>query len=282
MEYFNRFNLRNAKMPYSLDSWDIASYEKDGFVVRVHENFDGKDISWFVYQEYTDEYGHKHYITSPVFENVVEDGSDRIRLLYETKEKDAIFFIARRNGSDVVYRQGLFIPINGLSSAKLEDFGGDKAVIEIVKPNKLRVDYSKNGAKRVILFNLDTFKPYSNEFNGIYDDKYFIKSYPLDENNEYRRYIVGVVDRLTGEISPIAYDINRMEYIELPLTEDGLIDDEIMQNEKIDFCGYPRKNVEKDEIIWFLDHALYNFGVNEDKCNRIMEELDSRNKNRQR
>ena len=48
--------------------------------------------------------------------------------------------------------------------------------------------------------------------------------YPLDENNEYARYIVGIVDHLTGEVSPIAYDINRMEYIELPLTDDGLID----------------------------------------------------------
>ena len=85
------------------------------------------------------------------------------------------------------------------------------------------------------IYSLVEAKKISNDFDCLFPDISNDPSYPKVKGTLFIksfasfdgfRVIAGMVDHETGVVSPIGIDFNTFEVIDLPLTEDGLIDEE--------------------------------------------------------
>ena len=94
------------------------------------------------------------------------------------------------------------------------------------------ISIEKDNFKKAIYYNYDLARPVSNKVDGTYfsifayGNAYTLHSYSL--GGLVRAY-VGISNLDNGVILPLAYDINKREYTIFPTDENGLIDDDEMQ-----------------------------------------------------
>lgn len=221
----SKYKYRQDKQPYR---YELALYRHGGEAVKMYEFFDGEKVTWSVSQDFTSEVVDKYCNSTPMFENVVdENGKDRERIIYKSKDQFGMTLLGRINGSDVLYNLSTTNLQISPNFNKMEDFGGKKVKIDILADNKVKVNYHDYiYTDKVILFDCEKFKPFTNEFDGIYDNKYFIKTYAKE--NFYVEVFVGELDYDTGEVKPVGYNLSKGEFIEFPIT-DGLINDDEMK-----------------------------------------------------
>ena len=227
-----RYEYRNNNMPYSYEepiteNPGVRTGVMPGVSYKIYEEFDGKEVKWYIKESYISVYMDYICKTTPHFENMTDEyGKDLERIIYLGNSK--FVYHGKLNGSEVLCKIN-----DSLTDDRfciIEDFSGDSVKIEVQNDGLAFVTYKLGGLDKCVYFNCHTFSRCSNEFDAIDEDGYFCKNYVL--NGKMRRFI-GQIDMNTFMVEPYGYDLNKNEIVLFPTDKDGLIDDEIMMNEVI-------------------------------------------------
>ena len=244
----DRYMMREKGLPYYLE--DVIIRTPVG--LTMFEFFDGKEVKWGVREEFINIFDDRLCLSTPQFENMTDtDGKDLERVIYLGDGK--LVFHGKLNGSEVFFRVNEAC-VSENDFYQMEDYGGKNAVT--LKANKefALMKYEKDGLEKLVFFNIKDFKKYSNEFDFISKENYFLKSYVYKRPewgypSKVYRLFMGFIDENGTLVKQYGYDFDKKEIIKFPLTEDGLIDDEKMQkyveNQKDDtsfkcYCNYRR------------------------------------------
>ena len=113
----------------------------------------------------------------------------------------------------------------------------------------IRVFLEKNGETKSMYYNLEEDRPASNFIDGAYvvqltlGNMYTLHSYKI--NDKYR-IIMCITNVDNGVVLPYGYDLNKKEIIEVPLTDDGLLEDETIW-----------KNIKKEKGVEGIEPISY-------------------------
>ena len=94
-----------------------------------------------------------------------------------------------------------------------------------------RVYIENDEISKSVLFDPEDEKIYSNEMDGLYQIvRYYGNAFTLHSYNvdDIIRSFVAVTNIDSGEVLPVGFDLNTLEFIMFPLDENGLIDDNAM------------------------------------------------------
>ena len=243
--------MRKKGLPYHYD----YVLERTPVGLKLYEIFDGKEVKWGVREDYISIYDDKLYLSTPLFENMVdEDGKDKERIIYLPNYDYVIH--GKLNDSEVLCRVDKCAKSES-EFYKIEDFGGKD--VKIYENDKINAFVGFNGEydiRKCMYFNYNTFKPSSNVFDYIDISNFFLKSYVVGDNKI--RIFFGKLADNGLEVKPYGYDISKNEYFKFPLTDDGLIDENEMKN-----------FIEKDEFISSGEADLYR--VFQNALNKTMD-----------
>ncbi len=243
-----KYRYRETNTPYYFEKEILNLDDK---VLIGFEIYDGNKVRWGL-RETTISSDKSFSNTTLLFDNVLNRyGKDEKRIL--CLDKDGCVFRGRINNSDVLGRTNN-IPFVKTNFLTIEDFGGSDVRIEEHHDNIVIVRYKENDIEKCVFYDFKTFTPCSTVFDKIYANNCFLKSY---QKGEISRIFLGRMNYETGEVKPIGFDINKREFINFPL-KDGMIDEEEMANylAKDDyFTGFHTslyRTLNKLNLIWVL------------------------------
>lgn len=101
----------------------------------------------------------------------------------------------------------------------------------VFRSGVIRIFLEKGGETKSMYYNLDEEKPASNFIDGAYTvqltlgNMFTLHSYKKDDK---LRVLICITNVDNGVVLPYGYDINKKEIIELPLDNDGLLEDEVI------------------------------------------------------
>ena len=222
----DRYKKKEKGLPYYYD----YVIERTPVGLKEYEIFDGNDVKWGVREDYISTNDDKLYMSTPLFENMVtKDGKDKERIIYLPEFRYIVN--GKINGSEVLCKVNKSA-ISENDFCEIKEFG-EEATIEIDDNKIAFVKYKKDGWDKCVYFDCDKFKPISSEFDVIYREKFFIKSYILRVGTsicwEYiARVFIGEIDEKTKKTKLYGWDKSKHKMIKFPLTDDGFIDDEKM------------------------------------------------------
>ena len=217
-----KYRLRNNKTPYYFEK-NIDN--NHGLILKEFEVFDGNTVKWGLREFYDAFKNYNYYNTTPFFDNMIDEyGMDKKRILYNKNSK--IVFKAKLNNHEVLGK------INEPSIIKndfvtIEYFGKEDVKISELDESKAFIKYKKDDLSKCILFDYESFSPCSNEFDAIYVDNSFLKSYLI---NDKIRVFVGKINPDSSVVKPQGYDVNMGKFITYPIDDDGKIIEEEMIN----------------------------------------------------
>ncbi len=238
--------LRNIKTPYySENDINLTS----GVILKEYEIFDGNKVLWGIKEN---DCGLCK--TTPLFDNIVDyRGFDKKRIL--CNDENGLIIHGKLNDSELLARINPQSRINS-KFLFIEDFGGKNVRITIEDDENALVNIENDDLKKYCFyFNYKEFKQYSNNFDLVTVDSVFLKSYIIDGTI---RPFVGLVNTDNGVVKPLGFDICKQDYIDFPLDENGLIDDNKMThnlNEEFYNIGYKQefyKKLDKRNLITLL------------------------------
>jgi hypothetical protein len=216
----DRYLMRKKGLPYYLD--DVL--ERTPVGLNIYELFDGREVKWGVREEFISIFDDRLCQSTPLFTNMVdENGKDKERIIYLPGYKHIIH--GNLDGKEVLCQ------VDKTSESefdyfKIMDLGGKDIQVLEKDDEKIYLTYDVDGLKKYIYFDYINFKPCSNSFDYIDTTNYFLKSYQV--SNRVKLFFGKLNDN--KEVLPYGYDVINDEFIQFPLTDDGLIDEEIMND----------------------------------------------------
>ncbi len=223
----DRYMLREKGIPYSYDepvteTPDVRTGVMPGVSLRMYEIFDGKEVKWGIREDYISIYFDRVCKSTPLFENMTDEfGKDKERIIYLGNSK--FLYHGMINGSEVLCKINDSLTDDDFYT--IENFTGKGVKFTEKDKNTALVKFIDNGLNKYMYFKYREFRPCSNVFDYVDDKNFFIKSYVVDNK---LRVFMGKINDDGTEVKPYGYDMNRREYINFPLDEDGLIDEDEM------------------------------------------------------
>lgn len=260
MERNDKYYLRENKIPYYYE-YDL---ERKPVSLKMFEIFDGNEVKWGIREDYITIHDYKYCRMTPLFQNMTDEelGNDKERFIYLGDNK--VIIHAKLNNSEVLCKLNNEDTSFEKPILDIEDFGGDNVEIQELHEAAL-VKYHEDDIPKCVYFDYKNFAPCSNEFNIIYNENFFIKSYII--NGKVRMFL-GKLSYPIGVVRSLAYDINKGEFINFPLTSDELIDEEKMmeyfKKDKPNMGFSPNifKDLNKVNLFWALtDLNVYAYGI---------------------
>ena len=245
------YMMRQKGLPYY---WEKV-LERTPVGLNVYEIFDGKEVKWGVREEYISAYGDRLCKSTPLFDNMVDElGQDRERIIYLPGYKHLIH--GNLNGHEVLCQVNK-CALSETDFFQIMDLGGKDIKVLEKDEDKIYITFNVDGLKKYMYFDYNNFKPCSNVFDYIDTTNYFLKSYQV--GNRVKLFFGKLND--SKEVLPYGYDIINDEFIQFPLTDDGLIDEDIM-NEYVDNdptkrSGYENYKFLQDTINTGMDLGVY-------------------------
>jgi hypothetical protein len=106
-----------------------------------------------------------------------------------------------------------------------------KVGASVFRSDVFRVYLEKDGVKKSILYNPEEEKIFSNEIKGLYQIvRYFGNAFTLHgyNVNDVIRSFVAITNVDSGQVLPVAFDLDKRNFIMIPIANNGLIDDNMM------------------------------------------------------
>ena len=279
-----KYEYRKNKIPYR---YEVTVARELGMSLKIYEFFDGENVKWCMGMDAETMSNGKTFNCTPLFDNIaIDEDNDKLRVFYRNESYGNFVLVGKLNGNEVLCEVLPGVMSNDKSFSKLYKFDGENVVVSPLTDDKpyqfVRVDYTKNGEQKIVLFDCKEFEPCINEVDRIYRSYAFLKSYIV--NGKVRTF-VGEIDRETKKLKPYGYDINKDEFIEFPTTSQrvfshyDVIDDEEMMHQlemekgDIGFDIWVYRETDKD----FIGSVFKLVGKEFDEREKVLDELSKRN-----
>ena len=192
---------------------------------RVFEVVNGDEVKWGFRKEIHTNSGEYIYITTPLFENMVdEEGKDKQRVVFENT--DCFVLHGKLNGSEVLCRVSKDAT-RVEDFYRIDDFGGKNIQIRPYANGTALIETHYGDLPECFFYDLEKERCCSNIMNRLYDNNFFLKCYRFGDKV---RVFMGHLNYNPIIVKHYGCDANKNDVIMFPLDDSELIDEQQMMD----------------------------------------------------